>query len=130
MQKTKNPIILREDDYQLLNSYLKGNGHVKLHDAKNARELEEELKKASLVSKDNFPADVVRLNSRIKIKESSKNSVIDIALVTPDKANIKEGKISVMAPVGTALIGFRKGQKVSWHVPAGRKTFTIMDVIN
>jgi hypothetical protein len=55
MQKTKNPIILREDDYQLLNSYLKGNGHVKLHDAKNARELEEELKKATLVSKDNFP---------------------------------------------------------------------------
>jgi regulator of nucleoside diphosphate kinase len=35
-----------------------------------------------------------------------------------------------MAPIGMALIGFRKGQKVKWQVPAGKKTFTIVDVIN
>jgi len=126
MQKIKNSIILREDDYEILIAYLKDNRY----DAKNARELGEELKKAKLVSKEKFPGDVVRLNSQIKIKESSKNQVMDITLVTPDQADIKERKISVMAPVGTALIGFRKGQKISWQVPAGKKTFTIMEVVN
>ena len=51
-------------------------------------------------------------------------------LVTPDKADIKDKKISVMAPIGTALIGFRKGQQVKWRVPAGQRTFTIVEVIN
>jgi regulator of nucleoside diphosphate kinase len=51
-------------------------------------------------------------------------------LVAPDKADIKEKRISVMSPIGTALIGFRKGQKVKWQVPAGKKTFTILEVIN
>jgi regulator of nucleoside diphosphate kinase len=55
---------------------------------------------------------------------------MELMLVTPDKADIKERKISIMAPIGTALIGFRQGQKVNWQVPAGKKTFTIMEVIN
>jgi regulator of nucleoside diphosphate kinase len=50
--------------------------------------------------------------------------------VTPDKANIKEQKISIFAPIGTALIGFRRGQKINWQVPAGKKTFTIVEVSN
>ncbi|WP_315818658.1 GreA/GreB family elongation factor [Paraflavitalea speifideaquila] len=43
---------------------------------------------------------------------------------------MKARKVSVVAPVGAALIGFRQGQKVSWQVPAGKKTFTILEVIN
>ena len=53
-----------------------------------------------------------------------------LTLVTSDKADIKQRKISVLAPIGTALIGFRKGQQVAWHVPSGKKTFTIVDVSN
>jgi regulator of nucleoside diphosphate kinase len=96
----------------------------------NVKELLGELKNAKLVNKDNFPSDVVRLNSRVKIKDVNKGKVMDLTLVTPDKADIRERKISVMAPVGTALIGFKKGQKINWQVPAGRRTFTIMEVIN
>jgi len=51
-------------------------------------------------------------------------------LVTPDRANIKDRKISVMAPIGTALLGFRQGNKIKWKVPAGKKTFTIVNVTN
>jgi regulator of nucleoside diphosphate kinase len=130
MQKIKEPIILREDDYEVLISHLKNQRHRNLHDLQNVNELQGELKKAKLVNKDNFPNDVVRLNSRVKIKDSDKGKVMDFILVTPDKADIREGKISVMAPVGTALIGFRKGKKINWQVPAGQKTFTIMEVIN
>ena len=88
------------------------------------------MKKAKLVKKDKFPADVVRLNSTVKIKSEDKDEIMELMLVIPDEANIKERKISIMAPIGTALIGFRQGQKVKWKVPAGKKTFTILEVIN
>jgi len=55
---------------------------------------------------------------------------MELMIVTPDKADIKKRQISIMAPLGTALIGFRQGQKVKWQVPSGKKTFTIMEVIN
>lgn len=86
--------------------------------------------KQKLVSKKDFPSDVVRLNSKVKIKTEGRDGLMELMLVTPDKADIKERKISIMAPIGTALIGFRQGQEVRWQVPAGRKTFTIMEVSN
>lgn len=130
MKKAKNSIILREDDYQVLLSFLKDARYTRSIDAQNIHDLGAELKRAKLVSREKFPGDVVRLNSKIKIQEAGKNQTIEITLVTPDKADIKDKKISVIAPVGTAVLGFKKGQTISWQVPAGKKTFTIMDVTN
>lgn len=130
MKQTSDSIILRQDDYETLIAYLKNNRYATSQDAQNVQDLKAELRKAMLVSKESFPADVIRLNSKIKIKDAGKNNVMELMLVMPDKADLREKKISVMAPVGTALIGFRKGQKVSWQVPAGKRTFHIVDVIN
>ena len=130
MQKVNNQLVLRKDDYSLLLSYLKGSFGRSAFDRRNAEGLQAELKKAKLVNENDFPLDVVRLNSMVRIKADDKDEVMELKLVTPDRANIKENKISVMAPIGTALIGFRKGQKVKWEVPAGKRTFTILEVIN
>jgi regulator of nucleoside diphosphate kinase len=130
MEKINNQLVLRKDDYKLLVSYLNGGYGKTAFDRRNAEDLHAELKKAKLVNKDDFPVDVVRLNSRVRIKAEDKDEVMDLMLVTPDKADIKERRISIMAPIGTALIGFRKGQKVKWQVPAGKRTFTIVEVTN
>ncbi len=53
-----------------------------------------------------------------------------ITLVIPSQADVKTGKISVMAAIGTALIGFRKWQQVKWKLPAGETLLTILDVQN
>lgn len=127
--QTLKPIITK-DDYNILNAYLSGVTSVKAFDRTNAISLTEELNKAILVATDKLPMDVVRLNSRVKIKEGNKDKIIELTVVVPEKADIKERKISVFAPIGTALIGFKKGTKVQWQVPAGNKTFTIMDVCN
>ena len=116
MEKVKKQLVLRKDDYETLIACLRSSQGRAAFDRQNMEDLETELKKANLVNKDDFPSDVVRLNSVVK--------------VTPDKADIKQRKISVMAPIGTALIGFQKGEKVKWQVPSGNKTFTIMEVIN
>jgi regulator of nucleoside diphosphate kinase len=130
MPNINKQLVVREDDYSLLISYLTGRSGSTAFDRRNAEDLHEELKKATLVNKEDFPPDVVRLNSTVRIKAEDKNKIIEFMLVTPDKADIKEKKVSVMAPLGTALIGFRKGQRVKWQMPAGKKTFTILEVIN
>jgi regulator of nucleoside diphosphate kinase len=128
MQKVKKQLVLRKDDYEILIACLRSGRSA--FDRQNIEDLETELKKAKLVNKENFPSDVVRLNSIVKIKEEDKDKVMELTLVIPEKADIKQRKISVMAPIGTALIGFQQGQKVNWQVPSGNKTFTIMEVIN
>ncbi|MFL5788979.1 MAG: GreA/GreB family elongation factor [Flavisolibacter sp.] len=130
MKKIKNKLVLRKDDFELLIAYVKGRFNRSSFDRRNAEDLEAELKKATLVNIEDFPPDVIRLNSRVKVKEEKKDKIMEITLVTPEKADIKERKISILAPIGTALIGFRKGQKVQWRVPYGKTTFTIMDVQN
>lgn len=130
MQKKNNQLVLIKDDYNLLISYLNGGYGKTTFDRRNAEDLHAELKKAKLVNKDDFPVDVVRLNSRVTIKVEGKEELMKLMLVTPDKADIKEKKISIMAPIGTALIGFRQGQKVKWQVPAGKRSFTIVEVTN
>ncbi len=130
MENIVSRLVLTKDDHKLLTSYLRGMGGKTAFDRKNAEDLRTELKKAKIVSKDDFPDDVVRLNSRVTIKSEDKNETMELMLVTPDKANIKEKKISVLAPVGTALIGFSQGQKIRWQVPAGKRTFTILEVTN
>ncbi|MGZ8537781.1 MAG: nucleoside diphosphate kinase regulator [Flavisolibacter sp.] len=130
MKNNKNTLVLLKEDFEILIAYIKGRFNRNSFDRQNAEELEAELKKATLVSKEDFPMDVIRLNSRVKVKQEKKDKVMEIILVTPEKADIRERKISVLAPIGTALIGFRKGQKVQWQVPKGKTTFTIMEVEN
>jgi len=130
MQNLNNQLVLRRNDYELLISYVNGGWTKTSLDRKNAEALKAELKKANVVSSIDFPPDVVGLNSLVTIKAADRNEIMQLEIVIPEKANIKENKISILAPIGTALLGFRKGQNVKWQVPAGMKTFTILDVIN
>lgn len=126
---TSSPVVLLKTDYEVLNSYVKNLQGMQVNEKENYRKLSEELKKARLVEEIDFPKDVVRLNSTVIIKDLTTNRKMTLTIVLPQKANIKEKKVSVLAPVGTALIGFKKGQVVSWSVPAGEKDFEIMEVI-
>lgn len=130
MQKTKHKLLLSKDDHEIIMSYLKRGLHTITFNKRDAEELEGELKKAKVVDKEELPVDVVRLNSTVVIREEDENEVMQLTVVTPEKANIKHKLISIMSPIGTALIGFRKGQQISWRVPTGLKTFTIVDVQN
>jgi regulator of nucleoside diphosphate kinase len=130
MKKTNNQPVLMRDDYNLLLSYLRGSAGPTTFDRFNAEALSTELKKAKLVSREQFPPDVIRLNSTVEVRSDGKNDTMQLILVTPEKADIREKRISVLSPVGTALIGLRRGQSVKWDVPSGKRTFTVVDVIN
>jgi regulator of nucleoside diphosphate kinase len=130
MQKTKKRLLLSKEDYSVIIANLKGTFGKFTFNRKEAADLETELKKARLVDKQDLPEDVVRLNSSVTIKDEEQGRIFHLTVVPPGRADIKQKKISVMSPIGAALIGYQKGRSVTWKVPAGRKTFTILDVIN
>ena len=127
---TENQVILLKNDYELLNEYVKNLHGMQVNEKENFRKLSQELGKAQLVDVADFPMDIVRLDSTVVIRDVQTKRDMTITIVMPQSADIKQKKVSVLAPIGTALIGFRKGQKVSWEVPAGKKDFIIIDVTN
>ena len=127
---TENQVILLKKDYEILNDYIKNLHGMRVNEKENFRKLSQELGKAQLVTEEDFPEDIVRIDSEVIIKDVETKRDMTITIVMPQNADIKQRKVSVLAPIGTALIGFRKGQEVSWEVPAGKKTFKIMEVNN
>ncbi len=124
------PVIITRTDFEILNSYVKNLHGMQVNERENFSKLSGELKKAQIVEDDSMPADIVRLGSTVVIKDLVTNRDMTVTIVLPSKADIKQKKVSVLAPIGTALIGFRKGQTVSWNVPSGKKDFKIVDVNN
>lgn len=130
MENKKNKLLLLKNDYETLLSYSKDTRNYKLFDRKNVEELLVELKKGEVIDQKDFPPDAVRINSKVRIEDRSTKRIFNLMLVLPEKADVRTGKVSVMAPVGVALLGYRKGQEVSWEVPAGKKQFKIVEVQN
>lgn len=91
--------------------------------------LEDELDKARVVDPKNIPDNVVTMNSIVRIKDLDTGEEKTFTLVFPGKTNITENAVSILAPIGTALIGYREGDIIEWEVPAGTKRFQVMDVI-
>ena len=83
--------------------------------------LQEELDRAeSVVGRTEVPAGVVTMNSRVHCREQSSGKDYHLTLVYPKDANADEGKISILAPVGSALLGLQVGQHIDWPAPGGK----------
>lgn len=130
MRKEQQQLILAKDDHQTIMGCIKQGLESSTFRWKDVEALEAELKKATLVEKELMPEDVVCINSTVVVKEEKADKVMELTLVTPGRADIKQRRISILSPVAAALIGFRKGMKVAWKVPSGLKTFRILDVRN
>jgi len=83
----------------------------------NDEVLNDELSLAIVVSEDQMPPDVVRINSRVIYTDESIGLSREVKLVFPEGANMKFGKISVLSPVGSALLGLKEGQAIDWPFP-------------
>lgn len=128
MRQEKDQLIVTKDDHETIMGYIRNGLHQSTFTLQEAEELKVELKKAKLVEKSMLPEDVVCINSTVVVKDEKADKLMELTLVTPENADIKQRKISILSPIAAALIGFRKGKKVVWKVPAGLKTFCIIDV--
>lgn len=84
--------------------------------------LEQELSRATIVAPQDVPPSVVTMHSRVICKDESSGEQHDVELVYPHEADAGQGRISVLAPLGTALLGLAVGDAIDWPVPGGRTT--------
>ena len=91
--------------------------------------LERELFRATIVDSSELPADVVAMNSTVWFRDLNSDETEKYTLVYPTEADVVRDRISVLAPIGTALLGYRTGDVVQWRVPSGKRRFEIVDVL-
>ena len=94
--------------------------YVRLREFVGEHALAEELDWAIVVPEDRIPANVVTMNSRLIYADESTGTTREVELVYPDDADPVAGKISVLAPVGCALLGLSAGQSIDWSLPSGQ----------
>lgn len=112
---TQPPITITRADLQRLEAMLD-----RLEDfSVTAEALEQELTRAQVVGLDEVPAGVVTMNSRVHCREEASGKDYHLTLVFPEQAGA-EGTVSVLAPVGCALLGLSVGQHIDWPAPGGK----------
>jgi regulator of nucleoside diphosphate kinase len=94
---------------------------VEAQPGKRFDKLESELVRANVVPREKIPRDVVTMNSRVIFEYETTREQREITLVYPGSADIDAGRVSVLVPVGTALLGLRVGQSIDWELPGGEK---------
>ncbi len=126
---TNRKLHITDFDMERLQKLLEGTHNWNPKDRAYLEHLEEELSRAVVVPSRKVPADVVTMNSQIRVKDLDTGKEMLIQLVFPSEADFERGKISILAPIGTALIGYRTGDTIEWKVPAGIRHLRIDEVI-
>ncbi len=91
--------------------------------------LEEELDRADVVQQSDIPADVITMRSTVRLKDLDTSEEMIYRLVFPSEANYDAGEISVLAPIGTAMLGYRRGDMIEWQVPSGVRRLSVEEVL-
>lgn len=128
MEKIKE-ISVTKVDYSRLNALILQ----KLDDNSNSlRELNHlniEIKRAQKVDSKKISPDIITMDSQVQLTFLNNNQSKVVRLVYPEKASFKAGQISVLSPLGCALLGYRTGDIVSFSTPGGIQTVRIDDVL-
>jgi regulator of nucleoside diphosphate kinase len=114
-------IFITQDDYRRILSVLEQN-------RLQAEDLREELARATIVSDAQMPPDAVTMNSTVTFRDERSSREMKVTLVYPEHANAAEGKISVLAPIGSALLGLRVGQAIEWPIHGEARLLKVTSV--
>lgn len=121
------PIVITEIDAARLRDLLAvrtraGRDQEHLHD------LAAELERARIAESDEVSADVITIHTRVQILDLVSKERRELTLVLPRESDASAGRISVLAPLGTALLGNRAGDEVEWLMPGGLRRLRIESV--
>ena len=94
----------------------------------NLEKLEEELARCDEVAPSEVDADVVTMHSRVRLQDESSGQELECNLVFPEEADASANKISIVAPLGTAILGYRVGDTVIWPMPHGERRYKIVEI--
>jgi regulator of nucleoside diphosphate kinase len=122
-----DPIIISDTDIARLRGLL-GAGRAPQLNAAHLEELRSELDRAIVVAADLMPPHVVTMNSLVEIRDFATGDVEAYQLVYPRDADAASRRLSILAPMGTALLGNAEGDEVEWRMPGGVRRFRVQKV--
>jgi regulator of nucleoside diphosphate kinase len=125
----ESSISITQDDKKRLSVLLSTITRENNPDRDDLRDLEYELMRAAIVDPQQTPADLITMNSRFRLTDLDSGEVFEYTLVYPHDAAYKENRISILAPLGTALLGFRVGNVVEWRMPAGVRRLQVGEIL-
>ena len=97
-------------------------------DEEHIRDLEQELMRAQVMSEQTLPADVITMNTRVLLRLDGAEEE-EVTVVYPQEADALSGRISVLSPIGTAILGYREGDTIEWCVPSGTTRVEVVKVL-
>jgi regulator of nucleoside diphosphate kinase len=124
----KRPVCITSQDKQRLEDFLAEVAVSNPRARGDLNSLVEELHRATIVDAKNVPADVITMNSRADMLDLDSGETVTFTLVFPSMANVEDGKISVLAPIGAGMLGYRMGDEFEWNVPAGVRRMKVIRV--
>ncbi|MDX5338524.1 MAG: GreA/GreB family elongation factor [Cyclobacteriaceae bacterium] len=120
--------ILTKSDYNTIHALLKNlPAHLR---GKEVVQLQNEINSAEIINDSQISDDIIQINSLFEVVEITSGQKMNFQLVLPQFANLKQNRISLISPLGVALIGFRKGMTIEWMLPGGLKKLHINGVKN
>lgn len=122
-------IYITDFDMRRIRQLLEGVKLWSARDREHLTSLGEELDRAHVVAATDIPADVVTMNSRLSVRDLDSGRVITFTLVFPSDADVEQDKISVLAPLGTAVLGYRLGDTFEWKMPARVRRLNLEQVL-
>jgi len=127
--KKATTIYITELDYDRLSGLIDRTRERNGGDREYLNKLEAELDRAEIVDRKDIPADVVTMRSKVRLKDLVSGESNTYSLVFPTEADSAEGKISVLAPIGTAILGYRQGDTIEWPVPSGVRKLKVEEIL-
>ena len=123
-------IVITQDDMARLTELVRqGRTEALRRDHEHLEDLEQELGRAEVVATEDAPVDVVTVGSTVRIRDLDTGARLVYTVVFPHEADLAARRISVLAPVGTALIGYRVGDVIDWRTPGGTRRLQIEAVL-
>ncbi len=119
------PIVMRESDAQMIRGLLASRAATSNLDQAHLTQLRAELDGAIVLDSELVPADVVTSQTRVRVLDIASGKRHEFVLVFPADADALANRISVLAPLGTALLGYRAGDEVEWVMPVGLRRLRI-----
>jgi regulator of nucleoside diphosphate kinase len=126
--KQRKAILITESDFERIQSLVESCRSQWREDLHQLDVLEEELDKAKIVKPADIPPNVVTMNSRVRVKDITAGREFVCQIVFPKDANSELNRISILAPIGTALLGYRSGSTVEWQMPSGKRRLKVLAV--
>ncbi|HOD12297.1 MAG TPA: nucleoside diphosphate kinase regulator [Candidatus Omnitrophota bacterium] len=126
---TSKTIYITDNDMRRLRELIMVARQFKKEEEKYLQDLEAELNRGKIIKSQDIPQDIITMNSEVHLRDLNTKEEITYQLVFPYQADASQGRVSILAPIGTALLGYSVGDIIEWKVPAGVAKLQVEKII-